>query len=39
MLADFGEHGLSAAVFDDVVKEGGDGLVFIASGFEDQGGY
>ena len=37
-LADFGEHGMAAAVFDNVMEKGGDRLVFVASGFEDQGG-
>jgi hypothetical protein len=35
-LADFGKHGMTPAVFNDVVEEGGDGLVFIASGLEDK---
>ena len=35
-LADFGKHGAAAAVFDYVVEKGGDGLVFVAFGFEDQ---
>jgi hypothetical protein len=35
-LADLGEHRVTAAVFDDVVEESGNGLVFIAPGFEDE---
>jgi hypothetical protein len=36
-LADFGEHGLAATVFDDIVEECGDGLVFVTTGLEDEG--
>jgi hypothetical protein len=36
--ANFLEHGRAAAVFDDIVQEGGDGKSFIASGFKHQAG-
>jgi hypothetical protein len=37
--ANFLEHRRAAAVFDDIVQEGGDGKIFIASGFEHQTGH
>jgi hypothetical protein len=37
-VAELGEHRFAPAVFDNVVKQGRDGLIFIASGFEDERG-
>ena len=34
--ADFLKHGRAATVLNHVVQEGGDGKIFIASGFEHQ---
>jgi len=36
--ADLLKHGSAATVLDDVVQEGGDGKIFIASSFEHQTG-
>jgi hypothetical protein len=37
--ANFFEHRMAATIFDDIVQQAGDGLVFVASSLEDQRGH